>query len=62
MDTEKDVLTQAPTDCWLALNDDETRVVGHGKTPEAAVKEAQANGVDDPLLLWAPKDWIPQVL
>jgi len=56
------ILSEAPRNCWLALNEDETKVVGHGPTIKAAVAEANANGVEDPLLLWAPEVWMPQVL
>ena len=56
------ILSEAPRNCWLALDEDETKVVGHGATIEAAVAEAQANDIDDPLLMWAPDAWLPQVL
>jgi hypothetical protein len=56
------VLAEAPRNCWLALDEDETKVVGHGKTPEDALAEAHANGVADPILMWAPETWLPQVL
>lgn len=56
------ILRKAPRNCWLALDQEETKVVGHGETIEAALSEAKANGVDDPLLLWAPEAWLPQVL
>lgn len=56
------ILSEAPRNCWLALNEDETRVVGHGATIEAAEAEAKANGIEEPILLWAPEAWMPQVL
>jgi len=56
-----DVLQNAPRDCWLALNKDETRLVGRGEDMEQAIKEASENGEDDPVLIWSPKAWIPGV-
>ena len=53
------LLTGAARNTWLALNEDETRVVGKGDTIEKAVQEAHKNGMDDPIILWAPKQWTP---
>jgi hypothetical protein len=55
------VLEKAPRECWLALNKEETRVVGRGENIQEAVQEANENGEDDPVLIWAPKEWIPAV-
>ncbi len=57
----QDLLASAPRECWLALNEDKSRIVGRGETLEEAVKEARQNGVDDPIVFWAPKSWIPAV-
>ena len=51
------LLSNAPRDCWLALNEDETVVVGRGETIEEAIDEARKNNVEDPILIWAPKTW-----
>jgi hypothetical protein len=55
------VLTNAGRECWLALTEDESKVVGRGETPTEAVEEARRAGVDDPILLYAPKTWSPSV-
>jgi hypothetical protein len=55
------ILSESGRDCWLALSEDESSVVGRGDTPEEAVKEAQRAGVSDPILIWAPKTWTPSV-
>lgn len=55
------VLSKAPRNCWLALNEEETAVVGRGETIDDAVKEATKNGVPDPIVVWAPKSWLPTV-
>jgi len=55
------VLANAPRNCWLALNEEQTTIVGRGETINEAVKEAQKNGVADPIILWSPKTLIPAV-
>lgn len=56
-----DVLERAPRDCWLALTEDQSKVVGRGESIQEAVTEARENGEDDPVLILAPKTWIPAV-
>jgi predicted RNase H-like HicB family nuclease len=55
------ILEKAPRECWLALTADETKVVGRGEDIAEAVEEAKENGENDPVLIWAPKAWIPAV-
>lgn len=55
------LLSKAPRNCWLALNEEQTAVVGRGESMEEAVKEANAAGVQDPIVIWAPKTWMPTV-
>jgi hypothetical protein len=54
-------LANSARECWLALTEDESAVIGRGETPAEAVAEAQRSGVQDPILLWAPKKWTPSV-
>jgi len=56
-----EIVRSAPRNCWLALSDDQSQVVGYGDTLDAAIDAAKANGVDEPVLLWAPEEWIPAV-
>lgn len=56
-----DILREAPRDCWLALDAQQTRVVAHGDTPDEAEKQAIQNGVEEPILIWAPKRWTAMV-
>jgi hypothetical protein len=56
-----EVIKNAPRNCWLALNDDQTEVVGHGDTPDSAIDAAIRNGVENTVLLWCPDEWIPAV-
>jgi hypothetical protein len=55
------ILEKAPKECWLALAEDQSKVVGRGENIEEAVKEANENGENEPVLIWAPKTWIPSV-
>jgi len=55
------VIKDAPRNCWLALSDDQTKVAGHGDTPDAAIDAAIQNGVKDTVLLWCPQERIPFV-
>lgn len=56
-----EIVRNAPRNCWLALNDEQTEVVGFGDTPDAAIDAALAKGVGDAVLLWSPEEWRPAV-
>jgi hypothetical protein len=55
------ILLESPRNCWLALAEDESRIVATGLTPDEAEAKAQKEGVNDPLLVWSPEDWTPRV-
>jgi hypothetical protein len=59
VDSRLELLRQAPLDSWVALSDDETRIVAVGKTYDEAVRGSEQAGVADPLLLKTPKRWLP---
>jgi hypothetical protein len=54
-------LANSSRECWLALTDDESSVVGRGDTSVEALAEAKRSGVEDPILVWAPKKWTPSI-
>jgi len=56
-----ELIRNAPRNCWLAFNDEQSEVVGYGDTIAAAVDAAQAKGVKEPVLLWSPEEWLPAV-
>ena len=56
------MLAQAPRDGWIALSEDESRIVGSGSTMEEAVSAAANQGVDEPVLVKSPKEWGQKVL
>jgi len=64
MDTVLDLsqlLADAPRNCWLSLDESQTKIIGRGETLEEAIAEAKRAGVDDPIVMWSPKKWMPSV-
>lgn len=47
---------------WVALSEDETRVVRRGATFEEAASAAEAGGEPDPVLVLIPENWAPIAL
>ncbi len=56
-----DLLLNASRECWLALNEQQSKIVGSGVTILEAVEESKKNGVGDPILIWSPKSWTARV-
>jgi hypothetical protein len=54
-----DLLRNAPLDCWIALSEDETRVVAVGKTYSEVAEKSDLAGVHDPVILKTPAQWSP---
>jgi len=52
-----EALRSAPPDSWVALSDDESRVVAIGKTYEEAVAASEKAGVADPVVVKTPAVW-----
>lgn len=53
-----EMLRGAPLDSWIALSEDETKIVAVGKTYEEAVARSEEQGVVDPVLIKTPpKSW-----
>ncbi|HLJ28450.1 MAG TPA: DUF5678 domain-containing protein [Candidatus Angelobacter sp.] len=48
------VLKDAPAGEWIAPSLDETRIVGHGKTIDEAVKDAKQAGEHEHILIRMP--------
>jgi hypothetical protein len=55
------LLLGASRECWLALNEEQTTVVGRGESVKEAIEDANKNGVNDPIIVWSPKTWTPRV-
>ena len=54
-----EALKSAPLDTWVALSEDETKVVAVGASYDEAVKKSENAGVSDPVLVKIPKAWAP---
>ena len=53
-----DALRSAPLDSWVALSDDETRIVATGKTYAEVAEAAEKSGVDT-VIVKTPEEWHP---
>jgi len=58
-DPRLEALKSAPLDSWVALSEDETRVVAVGASYEEAVHKSEEAGVMDPVLVKTPRVWLP---
>ncbi len=52
-------LRSVPPNVWVALSDDETKVIATGATYEEAVLGSERAGVSDPILIKTPEKWLP---
>jgi hypothetical protein len=57
-DLRFEALKSAPLDSWVALSEDETRIVAVGSSYDEAVKNSESAGVSDPVLVKTPKVWL----
>ena len=55
-------LSAAPLDRWVALSNDESRLVAVGETFEEVAAAAERGGEPDPLIIRVPEDWTPRIL
>jgi len=51
-------LRSAPLNAWVALSEDETKVVATGATYEEAAVESERAGVRDPIIIKTPVEWL----
>lgn len=56
------ILKESAPNSWIALSEDESRVVGRGSTYFEAIENARESGEEDPLLLKMPEAWNDLVL
>ncbi len=52
-------LESAPLDRWIALTEDETKIVAVGDTYAEVAEASQRAGVEDPVILKTPTEWAP---
>jgi len=58
-DPRFELLKSAPLDSWVALSEDETRIVAVGRSYSEVVEKSESAGVTDPVLIKTPKEWQP---
>jgi len=58
-DIRLELLRSAPLDAWLALNEDETKIIAVGSSYADVVEKSEKAGVSDPILFKTPKAWMP---
>ncbi len=52
-----EILLNATPESWVALNEEQTQIVGSGTTIEEALERAREQGIEDPILHWIPFSW-----
>jgi hypothetical protein len=58
-DLRFEALKSAPLDRWIALSEDESRIVADGASYDEAVRNSENAGESDPVLVKTPKVWMP---
>lgn len=59
IDARLETLRSAPLDSWIALSEDESKIIAVGSTYGEAVAKSEQAGVNDPLIVKIPPDWSP---
>ena len=59
IDARFEALKSAPLDSWIALSEDESKIVAVGSSYEDAVRKSESAGISDPVLVKTPKAWMP---
>jgi len=54
-----EALRSAPMDSWIALSEDETKIVAVGATYSEVAENSERAGVDDPIIVKTPSSWAP---
>jgi hypothetical protein len=52
-----ELLRSAPLDSWIALSEDESRIVATGATYSEAAERSEHAGELDPLIIKTPEQW-----
>lgn len=58
-DARFEALQSAPLDTWIALSEDESKIVAVGSTYSEVVDKSERAGVSDPVIIKTPKMWAP---
>jgi hypothetical protein len=54
-----ETLRSAPMDSWIAISEDESRIIAVGKTYSEASEKSDAAGEPDSIILKTPTVWEP---
>ena len=54
-------LRNAKSERWVVLSEDESELVAEGASFEDAAKAAKEKGMNDPVVLFIPSDWVPRI-
>ena len=54
-----EALRSAPLDSWVALSEDESKVIATGATYSEAAENSERAGVEDPIIVKIPASWAP---
>jgi hypothetical protein len=57
-DLRFEALKSAPLNSWVALSEDESRIVAVGASYEDVVAQSENLGVSDPVLVKTPESWL----
>jgi hypothetical protein len=58
-DPRFEALKSAPLDSWIALSEDESRIVAVGHSYSEVVAKSETAGIADPVLVKTPSSWLP---
>ncbi len=58
-DPRFEALKSAPLGSWVALSEDESKIIAVGATYLEAVNKSEDAGVSDPVLVKIPDQWLP---
>jgi hypothetical protein len=58
-DSRLEALRSAPLNSWVALSEDESKIVAVGSTFAEVVSNSENAGIADPVILKTPSVWIP---
>jgi len=54
-----EALRSAPLNSWVALSEDETKIIAVGATYSEAAENSERAGVSDPVIIKTPPKWAP---
>lgn len=58
-DPRLEALRAAPLNSWVALSEDESKIVAVGSTFAEVVSNSEHAGIADPVIVKTPSAWIP---